>query len=566
MKALTAAEMREVDRLTTERLGIPSLQLMEAAGRSVVDAYWRIVSWFPGRPASICVLCGKGNNGGDGFVVARQLQSDRKAAVAEVFKKRVSVVVFAPPEELRGDAATNFQRWRELGGEVTIVPDEKSWEAVWPDVATADVIIDAMFGTGFRGAASGAIGRAIDDLNRLSKDATAASPPVILAVDTPSGLPSDGQPAEGPVLHAHHTVTFTAPKIGQLISHDARALGSLRVANIGSPPSLVEEVGQGALRWSEPGEFAELPLIRASDGHKGLYGHILVVAGSLGKSGAAVRAGYAALRAGAGLVTVATPDVVLPIVAAAHPEFMTEPLISTEEGTASRRNIIDRPTTTTNVSPVENFAKDVKLHFERIQEGKNILAVGPGLGQHSETQQFIRSIVKSTYRPVILDADGLNAFVGRADELRVRQTKSLAITPHPGEMARLLDCSTEAVQKYRVKTAQDAARQWNVHVLLKGSHTVIAAPDGRTFINTTGNAGLAKGGSGDVLTGILAALTGQFKTDDWLRVLALGVYLHGAAAQLAVRATDLSGLLASEVASSVPKARFELLQELGRRA
>jgi ADP-dependent NAD(P)H-hydrate dehydratase / NAD(P)H-hydrate epimerase len=566
MKALTAAEMREVDRLTTERLGIPSLQLMEAAGRSVVDAYWRIVSWFPGRPASICVLCGKGNNGGDGFVVARQLQSDRKAAVAEVFKKRVSVVVFAPPEELRGDAATNFQRWRELGGEVTIVPDEKSWEAVWPDVATADVIIDAMFGTGFRGAASGAIGRAIDDLNRLSKDATAASPPVILAVDTPSGLPSDGQPAEGPVLHAHHTVTFTAPKIGQLISHDARALGSLRVANIGSPPSLVEEVGQGALRWSEPGEFAELPLIRASDGHKGLYGHILVVAGSLGKSGAAVMAGYAALRAGAGLVTVATPDVVLPIVAAAHPEFMTEPLISTEEGTASRRNIIDRPTTTTNVSPVENFAKDVKLHFERIQEGKNILAVGPGLGQHSETQQFIRSIVKSTYRPVILDADGLNAFVGRADELRVRQTKSLAITPHPGEMARLLDCSTEAVQKYRVKTAQDAARQWNVHVLLKGSHTVIAAPDGRTFINTTGNAGLAKGGSGDVLTGILAALTGQFKTDDWLRVLALGVYLHGAAAQLAVRATDLSGLLASEVASSVPKARFELLQELGRRA
>ena len=566
MKALTAAEMREVDRLTTERLGIPSLQLMEAAGQSVVDAHRRIASWFPGRPASICVLCGKGNNGGDGLVVARQLQSDRRAAVAEVFKKRVSVVLFAPPEELRGDAATNFQRWRELGGEVTIVPDEKSWEAVWPDVATADVIIDAMFGTGFRGAASGAIGRAIDDLNQLSKDATAASPPVILAVDTPSGLPSDGQPAEGPVLHAHHTVTFTAPKIGQLISHDARALGSLRVANIGSPPSLIEEVGQGALRWSEPGEFAELPLIRASDGHKGLYGHILVVAGSLGKSGAAVMAGYAALRAGAGLVTIATPDAVLPIVAAAHPELMTEPLISTAEGTASRRNVIDRPAPSTTFRPLESYAKDIKLHFERIQEGKTVLAIGPGLGQHSETQEFIRSIVKTTYRPVILDADGLNAFAGRADELRGRQAKFLAITPHPGEMARLLDCSTEAVQKDRVKTAQDAARRWNAHVILKGSHTVISGPDGRAFINTTGNAGLAKGGSGDVLTGILAALTGQFKTQDWLKVLALGVYLHGAAAQLAVRATDPSGLLASEVASAVSKARFELLEDLGRRA
>jgi hydroxyethylthiazole kinase-like uncharacterized protein yjeF len=566
MKALTAAEMREVDRLTTERLGIPSLDLMEAAGRSVVSVYWRarFREYALSRP--ICVLCGKGNNGGDGLVVARLLQSDRKAAAAVVRAQQVRVFLFAQPEELRGDAATNFQRWRDLGGEVTLVSDEKSWEAVWPEVAIADVIIDAMFGTGFRGAASGAIGRAISDLNRVSQDATAADSPLILAVDTPSGLPSDGSAAEGPVLHAHHTVTFTAPKIGQLISHDARTLGSLRVANIGSPASLVEEVGQGTLRWSEPGEFADLPLIRVSDGHKGLYGHILVVAGSLGKSGAAVMSGYAALRAGAGLVTVATPDAVLPIVAAAHPEYMTEPLISTDEGTASRRNIIDRSaTTTTNVSLVENFAKEVKLHFERIQDGKTVLAVGPGLGQHSETQQFIRSIVKSTYRPVILDADGLNAFAGRAEELRGRQAKFLAITPHPGEMARLLDCSTEAVQKDRVKTAQDAARRWSAHVILKGSHTVIAAPDGRAFINTTGNAGLAKGGSGDVLTGILAALTGQFKTHDWLKVLALGVYLHGAAAELAIAGSDPSGLLAGEVASAVPKARFELLTELRRR-
>ncbi len=558
MKALTAAEMREVDRLTTERLGIPGLQLMETAGRCVAEAFREIADAAGLQPRAICVLFGKGNNGGDGFVVARHLQT---AAT------RVHVYLFARPDELRGDTAANFQRWRELGGGVTSISDETSWESVWSEIAGADVIVDAMFGTGFRGSASGAIGQAIQDINRLSHDATAARPALILAVDTPSGLPSDGQPAEGPVLRAHKTITFTAPKVGQLVSRDSAAVGSMRVVNIGSPAALVEEVGKGALRWAEPEEFAELPLVRAMDGHKGLYGHILIVAGSLGKSGAAIMSGRAALRAGAGLVTVATPDVVLPIVAAAHPEYMTEPLFSTDVGTASMRNIADRPTTpeSTDRASLDSSMKAAKFRFERIQEGKTVLAVGPGLGMHPETQEFIRSIVKNTYRPVILDADGLNAFAGRADDLRERRSKFVAITPHPGEMARLLDSSTEEVQKDRVKTAQEAAQRWDVHVILKGSHTVVAAPNGQTFINTTGNAGLAKGGSGDVLTGVLAALTGQFKTDDWLRVLALGVYLHGAAADLAVAGTDPSGLVAGEVAAAVPSARRELLLELQRR-
>jgi NAD(P)H-hydrate epimerase len=209
--------------------------------------------------------------------------------------------------------------------------------------------------------------------------------------------------------------------------------------------------------------------------------------------------------------------------------------------------------------------KNTKLPLERIQEGKDVLAIGPGLGQHEETQEVIRSLVRNAYKPLILDADGLNAFAGQADKLGERNTKFLAITPHPGEMARLLNCSTKDVQADRVKAARDAAKRWNVHVVLKGSHTILAAPDGQVRVNTTGNPGLAKGGSGDTLTGILAALTGQFKTDDWLRVLALGVYLHGAAADLAVAGTDLSGLLASEVASAVPKARRELLRELQRR-
>lgn len=255
--------------------------------------------------------------------------------------------------------------------------------------------------------------------------------------------------------------------------------------------------------------------------------------------------GHAALRSGAGLVTIATPDVVVPIVAAAQPEYMTEPLFSTDSGTVSR----------------ENLSGD---RFSKIVKAKTTLAVGPGLGQDPETQDFIRTIVKQADLPIILDADGLNAFDGRADDLRERKSKFVAITPHPGEMARLLRTTTEAVQRDRVKTAQEAAQRWNVQVILKGSHTVIAAPGGQTFINTTGNAGLAKGGSGDVLTGILAALTGQFKTVDWLRVLALGVYLHGAAADLAVVGADPSGLLATEVAGGVPRARLHLLRELQR--
>jgi|GraSoi2013_100cm_1033763.scaffolds.fasta_scaffold04812_3 NAD(P)H-hydrate epimerase len=537
MKVLTAAEMREVDRLTSERYGIPSLQLMEAAGSRVAEACHKAIDGTAAKPKTIAVFCGKGNNGGDGFVAARRLQSS---------SMQVRVYLFAEPRELHGDAATNFQRWTATGNPVISISDETAWETAWPEISKANVIVDAIFGTGFRGSVTGVIGKAISAINRHSRNVTAAWPAVILAVDTPSGLPSDGQPAEGPVLYAHKTVTFTAPKPGQLISRDSAAVGVLEVANIGSPASLVEEIGHGPLRWVEPQEFAQLPLVRSVDSHKGLYGHALVVAGSLGKSGAAVMAGYATLRAGAGLVTVATPDLVLPIVASAHPEIMTEPLSATPDGTVAMRNLAEQ-------------------RFERISENKNVLALGPGLGLHPETQDFVRRVVLETELPIVLDADGLNAFADNADALRDRKTKFLAITPHPGEMARLLNSSTKDVQHDRVKTAQDAARRWNAHVILKGSHTIIAAPDGQVFINSSGNPGLAKGGSGDVLTGVLAALTAQFKTGDWVRILALGVYLHGKAAEFATKNTDESGLLATEVAAAVPHARHQLLQELQTR-
>jgi NAD(P)H-hydrate epimerase len=532
MKALTAAEMREVDRLTTERCGIPSLQLMENAGSKAADAVRRTLA---GRgDVRVCVLCGKGNNGGDGFVVARYLKE---------VGLPTRVILFGRREDVRGDAGTNLARWVEIGGELEVVGGEADWERLWPSIWASNVIVDAMLGTGLRGGATGTIKQAIAAINARSRGATATWPALILAVDTPSGLPADDEPPAGPPLFVHKTVTFTAPKIGQLVSVAAETCGVLQVVSIGSPAELIEETGKGNLRWAGPDEFRVIQLVRAADSHKGAFGHALLLAGSLGKSGAAILAGRAALRAGAGLVTVATPEAVQPIVAGGAPELMTEPLKATKSGALALRSLVDGT-------------------FGEFEDGKNVLAIGPGLGTHRQTQEFIRTIVAQTELPVVLDADGLNAFADDGARLRKRKTKFLCITPHPGEMARLLGSSSAKVQLDRVELAKDAASRWNAHVVLKGFHTIIAAPDGSAWVNTTGGPGLAKGGSGDVLTGVLAALTAQFGTKDWIRVLALGVFLHGTAADMLSQERDPSGILAHEVAERIPEAREWLLREI----
>jgi hydroxyethylthiazole kinase-like uncharacterized protein yjeF len=532
MKSLTATEMREVDRLTTERHGISQLTLMENAGSKTAQAVRRVIAGREG--VRVCVLCGKGNNGGDGFVTARHL---RDAGVA------VQLFLFGRAEDLRGDAAANLARWRDARHPINTVHDVADWERCWPSVSSATVIVDALLGTGLRGAPTGAIAQAIADINKLSRNCTAPTPAHILAVDTPSGLPSDGEPSPGPVLFAHRTVTFTAPKLGQLISPQADTCGALEVVQIGSPAALVEELSRSALRWLDLSEFAGLPLVRAADSHKGKFGHVLLVAGSAGKSGAAVLSGLGALRTGAGLVTIATPAPTQATLAVAHPEYMTEALESSPDGAIAPNNLQSG-------------------NFSRIAEGKTVLAIGPGLGAAPETREFIAALVHQTPLPVILDADGLNAFSVRANSLHERKTPFLAVTPHPGEMARLLGITTLDVQNDRVHFALDSAKRWNAHVILKGFHTLIASPDGQLFVNTTGNPGLAKGGSGDVLTGILAALTAQFGTDDWPRTLSLGVYLHGLAADILATQTDPAGILASEVAHTVPAARDWLIREL----
>src|SRR5277367_3438081 len=535
MKALTAAEMREVDRLTTELFAILSSQLMENAGRAASNAVLsRIEIRGVNDKTRVSVLCGKGNNGGDGFVIARHLK-DQKLAT--------SVVLFGKKEDVRGDAEKNLARWFEAGGEIEFVEGEQDWERAWRLVRESRVIVDAMLGTGLKGAASGAIAAAITAVNEKSHKATGSWPALILAVDTPSGLPSDGEAPEGPVLAAHWTTTFTAPKVGQLTGPGAEACGTLQVVRIGSPAKLVEATGKGTVRWAGPDEFAGMPLVRAADSHKGTFGHAVIVAGSRGKSGAAVLAGYACLRAGAGLTSVATPDEVQAMVAAAYPEYMTEGLLSTKTGGIAAAN-------------------SSSGRMSKIIEDKSVVAIGPGMGTHVETRMAVQQLVREATGPIVLDADGLNCFDGETDKLVRRKTPHLAMTPHPGEMARLLGLKNPEVQSDRLKVATQAAKKWNAHIILKGFHTILAAPDGRTWVNTTGGPALAKGGSGDVLTGVLAALTAQFGTEDWLRVLALGVFLHGTAADILAREEEASGVLAHEVAQGIPDARAWLLREI----
>ena len=528
MKILTAAEMREVDRLSTERNAIPSLTLMENAGKSVAEFIHQRFHNLARR--RIVILCGKGNNGGDGFVVARHLlEAGAKPAV----------FLFAAPDEVRGDAAVNLRRLRDVSRELQIVRSPGEWQSHKAQLAAADVIVDALLGTGVRGAVEGLLHQVMEDTNRKRPDQ------IIVSVDIPSGLPADSGDPQGAAIIADHTITFTAPKPGMFAGHAAEFVGQLHVCDIGSPPELIEEIGKGNLRWSEPREFLKFAAPRAAAGQKGDYGHALIVAGSVGKTGAAVLASWAALRAGAGLVTVATPEPALPIIASHTPEIMTVPLPATNIGSIALRSL-------------DNDA------FAAILKGKRALAVGPGLGTHDETQRFVRAaLAKCSALPVILDADGLNAFAGRTAEFK-RAEQNLALTPHPGEMARLLGCEIKEVQANRIGVAQKAANDWNAHVILKGHQTIIASPNGHASINSTGNPGMATAGTGDVLTGILAGLTAQFGADDWSRVLAFGVYLHGLAGDIAYADSGGAPLIASDLIRAIPRAYQNFYSECAR--
>jgi hydroxyethylthiazole kinase-like uncharacterized protein yjeF len=532
MKVLTAAQMREADRLTTERYGISGAQLMENAGTAIAEF---LRERFPDLASrKIVVLCGKGNNGGDGLVVARLLRNLRAAP---------RVYLFANPSSVEGDAAVNLKRWQQGLGELGVVTSEAEWESARAALGEADLIVDALLGTGLRGPAEGLLRTVIEDVNSARQQRRGRT--AVVAVDIPSGLASDMQDFGGPVVNADFTVTLTALKVGQLVLPHSSCCGEVFVRGIGTPPELLESDPHLKIHWIEPAEFRALPLRRDSSANKGTYGHALIVAGSLGKSGAAILAARGALRSGAGLVTVATPRDVQPVVAGGLPEMMTAPLASTEAGTASLRNL--------------DYGR-----FEETLRGKSVLALGPGLSTHDETQQFIRLVVGKAEVPIILDADGLNAYAGMADTLNERQSAAMVLTPHPGEMARLLGITTKEVQARRLEVALEAAGRWRAHVILKGFHTILATPSGHAYINTTGNPGMATGGTGDVLTGILAGLTAQFGVEDWARVLSLGVYLHGLAGDIAASRVGEAPLIASDLIDAIPEAYARVLEEWGK--
>jgi ADP-dependent NAD(P)H-hydrate dehydratase / NAD(P)H-hydrate epimerase len=535
MKVLTAEQMREVDRLTTERYGVPSLQLMENAGAAVADYLSQALPDLSTR--RILVLCGKGNNGGDGFVVARRLRE--RGAPLRVF-------LFAEISAVRGDAAVNLQLWQAGGGELNAVTSKSEWATAREALNEADLVVDALLGTGIQGSVEGLLASAIDDLNVWRDKRAARLGPVrarfVISVDMPSGLSSGNEDFGGPIIRADVTVSFTAAKVGQLLAPRADCVGKLVVRDIGTPRELLDDDPTLKLLWLEPGEFRGLPMVRKAEANKGSFGHALIVAGSLGKSGAAVLSGRAALRVGAGLVTVATPAKVLPIVAAGMPEMMTTPLLENDEGTVSLRNLDDD-------------------RFAQVAGDKSVLAMGPGLSTNPETQQFTRAVLQKLSLPVILDADGLNAFAGQANEFRTRKPELLALTPHPGEMGRLVAATARDVQAKRLEVALAAAARWKAFVILKGFHTILATPEGRAYVNTTGNPGMATGGTGDVLTGMLAGLTAEFGTKNWEYVLGLGIYLHGLAGDVAAERVGEAPLLASDLIEALPEAYSRLLAE-----
>lgn len=523
MKLVTSAEMREIDRVTSQRFGVPSLTLMENAGSAVAEFALRS---YPNAKI-FGVICGKGNNGGDGLVVARKLHEAGK---------EVRLLLLADPAELKGDAAENFRRLPQSDESQNYSGGPRyAFFVGWgfsesKFVFQSDILIDAILGSGFRPPVHGIYAQAIAKLNSTTAPC--------IAIDIPSGADAEIMGHQtGSVARADAIVTFSAPRPAHIFGN--LTSGPLIIALIGSPDEAIQSSLN--LNVTTPKDIAPLMGPRPRDSNKGMYGHVLVVGGSIGKTGAAVMAGFSALRMGAGLVTVATPRSALSTVASFHPELMTEPLAETDAGTIS----------------VESLKA-----FEHIAEKKTVLAIGPGISRDPSTEEFVRTVVQQSQTPIVLDADGLNAFEGRPKDLNRRgrgaendnaEKTTLVLTPHPGEMSRLTGLSIAAIQRDRINVARQFAQERNVILVLKGDRTIIANPNGEAWVNTTGNPGMATGGTGDILTGMIAGMLAQNPKHTFEAVLA-AVYLHGLAGDIARETTGEHSLIATDLIAALPEA------------
>jgi ADP-dependent NAD(P)H-hydrate dehydratase / NAD(P)H-hydrate epimerase len=501
MKIVSAAEMRELDRRAIEDLGIPSLVLMENAGRTTYQILRRE---FPALLGEVAVLAGRGNNGGDGFVVARYLAN---AGLP------VAVFLLASIDQVGGDARVNLDILSRLGIAVQEVLSDADLNPVIHRLAKAGLIVDALLGTGLNSPVKGLMATLIERVNHLRVP--------VLAVDIPTGLSADTGAVLGVAMQSRVTVTYGWPKLGQIVPPGRDYVGRLWQVDISIPPSLAREV---PLELAEPGELRGLLPPRPFGSNKGTFGHLLVLAGSAGKTGAATLAGEAALRAGAGLVTLGIPSSLNDILEVKLTEAMTLPLPETPGVRALGQRALQ---------PVLDFLGE-----------KFTLAIGPGLGTHPETCNLVGRLVHDLPHPMVVDADGINNIAADSGCLEGAAGPRI-LTPHPGEMARLMGLSIQAVQTRRLEAAREAAAKFKVTLVLKGAQTVVAAPDGRASLNTSGNPALASGGTGDVLTGLIGGFLAQGLT-PW-DAARLGVYLHGLVADVFVAQHGPRGLIAGDL-------------------
>ena len=524
MKVVTAAEMRQIDQDTIEGIGIPGIVLMETAGSAIARTIER---HYP-TCQRIGILAGKGNNGGDGIVIARQLAHAGRD---------VRLFLVSPSESFTGEAHINLQIAKNLKLRTeeiltdTALGTEKG--ASLNLIANCDILVDAIFGTGLRGEVRRPIATIINAINNL--------PIPILSVDLPSGLDADTGNPLGVCVRADRTITIGLPKRGLLVHPGAELAGKLEVADIGFPEQVIDAQNI-KVHWTTAAQAAQWVPHRPSASHKGTYGRVLVVAGSTGMTGAAALASEAALRAGAGLATLAIPKHLNPILEGLLPEVMTLPMPETNAGSLA----------VSATSTILEFA----------ERTKSVLAIGPGLSQNPETVTLVHQLVRENQKQtlglrMVIDADGLNA-LSHAREFISLLDEEAVLTPHPGEMARLTNTPIPTLEADRISTAQQFANDHGLTLVFKGAPTVTGTPNGNVWINSTGNPGMGTGGMGDVLTGVIAGLMAQGVSSE--KAAPLGIYVHGLAGDIVSEKSGIHGLIASDVLKAVPEAISSLIR------
>lgn len=514
MRVVTPEQMKEIDNTSINDFGIPGMVLMESAAQGVVREVKNILGDISGK--TVAVLAGKGNNGGDAFAVARHLFN--MGAYTKVY-------VFSKPDDIVGDAKTNLEILIKMGIEINEVATDEKVQEFKDGVKWANLVVDGLLGTGLKGDVKGVMASIIELVNSCCVP--------VVAVDIPSGVNGETGKVSNACIKARTTVTFGFPKVGQLIHPGCEYVGELKVVDIGIPKAAVD-VTTIKSHLIDMEYVAKLLPKRRNDSNKGTYGKVLVVAGSRGMTGAASLTGLSALRSGAGLVYMAVPSSLVSIYAGTLVEAVEIPFEDGNKGCLGRESI------TGILEQLENI---------------DVVAVGPGLSSGNEIAEVVYSIVKNSKVPIVLDADGINVLAKDLSVLKMLKTQ-MVITPHPGEMARLIGASVKEVQDDRVNVARNFSKQWGVITVLKGSRTIIASPEGDVYINATGNPGMATGGSGDVLTGIIAGLAGQGLKP--LDASIAGVYLHGLCGDRIAARKGEYGLIAGDLAQEIPYVLFEI--------